>query len=190
MTQAITSTGLQGFLAWLKQDQPNVYAAVAAKIQQAVPRGFSGFNGSVAKGIRLAQGRRSMRLRGYGGLGSCCAPAMSMVGICSALQTPQVCIETTCAANTGTTCNSTLTGVANIISATAGAVLGQEQLDTYNNIVGQQLQRASTGLYPLQISSRAAGLPLISGLGSSLSGSSGLLWLLGGGLLLWAVARK
>lgn len=190
MTQpAITATGFRGFLQWLKQDQPEVYAATALKIQQAVPRGFSGFNGSVVKNIRLSQGRRSMRLRGYGSLG-CCAP-LQAVGTCAALAVPQFCVETTCAANTGATCNSTLTGVANIIAATSGAVLGQEQQATYNSIVQQQLARASAGTYPLAIYSRSSGIPLITGLVSGLGGSSGTLLLVGGGvLLLWLLSSR
>jgi hypothetical protein len=140
----------------------------------------------MVKSMRLGQGRRSMRLRGYGSLG-CCAP-LQAVGTCAALAVPQFCVETTCAANTGPTCNSTLTGVANIIAATSGAVLGQEAQNTYNSLVQQQLSRASAGSYPLSISSRSVGVPLITGLTSS---SSGTLLLLGGGLLLvWALSRR
>jgi hypothetical protein len=180
MTATIQTTGLRGFLQWLQQDQPAIYAATAAQIQKAVPRGFSGFNGAVTQKIRLSQGRRSMRLRGYAGFG-CCAPLQS-VGLCAAMApapsfnfcSPNV----SCAANMGPTCNSTLTGVANIISSVAGAALSQEQLNSYNNMVQQQLQRASSGTWPLGVTSASLGIQKIGG-------ASGSTWLLlGGGLLL------
>jgi hypothetical protein len=183
MTQAITATGLKGFLQWLQQDQPSVYAATAAKIAKAVPRGFSGFNGSALTNMRLSQGKRSMRLRGYGALGCCTAScaAIASVSTCSIAVAPNVCIDTSCAANSGATCASSLTGVANIISSTTSAVLTAQQQAAYNQMLQTQLQRASSGLTPLTVSSTASGLPLISGLTSS---SSGTLLLLGGGALL------
>jgi hypothetical protein len=172
MTQAITDTGLKGFLLWLKQDQPGVYAATATKIAKAVPKGFSGFNGSVATSRRLAAGRRSMRLRGFG---DCCG--MSSVGICAALTTPNICIDTSCAANSGATCSSSLTGIANIINSVTGAALSVAQQAQYNSIVNSQLARANSGLAPLTLSSTASGVPLLSGLTSS---SGGTLLLVGG----------
>lgn len=183
MTQAITATGMRGFLQWLQQDQPAVYEAAASKIAKAAPRSFSGFNGSVLRSMRLASGRRSMQLRGYGSLGDCgatCGISLASVPTCSIAVAPNVCIDTSCAANTGTTCSSSLTGVANIISAVAGAALTAQQQATYNNMVSTQLARAQSGLQPLVLSSTAAGVPLIPGLTSS---SSGTLMLVGGAAL-------
>jgi hypothetical protein len=182
--QAISATGLKGFLQWLQQDQPGIYAATASKIAKAVPKGFSGFNGSAKTAARLAVGRRSMRLRGYGGLGCC---AIQSVGTCAATgSTPNFCIDTSCAANSGATCASSLTGVANIISSVAGAALSASEANTYNNLVQTQLARASTGLSPLQLSSTTAGVPTVT---SALSGSTGTLLLVAGaGLLLWMLA--
>lgn len=182
--QAISATGLKGFLQWLQQDQPGIYAASASKIAKAVPKGFSGFNGSAKTAARLAVGRRSMRLRGYGGLGCC---AIQSVGTCAATgSTPNFCIDTSCAANSGATCASSLTGVANIISSVAGAALSASEANTYNNLVQTQLARASTGLSPLQLSSTTAGVPTVT---SALSGSTGTLLLVAGaGLLLWMLA--
>lgn len=173
MTQVISDTGLKGFLLWLKQDQPGVYAATAAKIAKAAPRGFSGFSGSVATARRLASGRRSMRLRGFG---DCCG--IQSVGLCAALATPNVCIDTSCAANSGATCASDLTGIANIINSVTGAALSVAQQSQYNSILQSQLTRASSGLPPLTLSSTASGVPLLSGL---TSGGTGTLLLLGGG---------
>lgn len=171
MTQAaITDTGLKGFLLWLKQDQPAVYKATAAQIAKAVPRGFSGFNGSVLMTRRLGAARRSMRLRGLGDSCFC------SVGICAALATPNICIDTSCAANSGATCSSSLTGIANIINSVTGAALTAAQQAQYNQILQSQLGRASSGLPPLVLSSSGAGIPLLSGL----TGSSGTLLLVGG----------
>jgi hypothetical protein len=178
MTQkAITATGLKGFLQWLQADQPGVYAAAASKIAKAVPKGFSGFNGSVLTTRRLAAGRRSMRLRGYGALGDCSC-MLSAVATCSTMATPDFCLETSCAANSGATCASSLTGIANIINSVTGAALSAQQQANYNSMVQSQLARASTGLPPLTLSSTAAGVPLLSGL---TSGGTGTLLLFGGG---------
>ena len=182
--QAIGATGLKGFLQWLQQDQPAIYAATASKIAKAVPKGFSGFNGSAKTAARLAVGRRSMRLRGYGGLGCC---AVQSVGTCAATDcTPNFNICTSCAANSGATCSSSLTGVASIINSVAGAALSASELANYNSMVQSQLARASTGLPPLTLSSGAVGVPTVS---SALSGSTGTILLVAGaGLLLWMLA--
>jgi hypothetical protein len=174
--QAITDTGLKGFLLWLKADQPGVYAATASKIAKAAPRGFSGFNGSVKMSRRLAVANRSMRLRG---LGDCCG--LTSVGICSALMSPNICIETSCAANSGSTCSADLTGIANIINSVTGAALTAAQQAQYNSMINSQLARAQTGLPPLTLSSSSSGIPLLSGLAG---GSTGTLLLLGGGAVL------
>lgn len=178
---AINATGLKGFLQWLQQDQPAIYAATAAKIAKAVPKGFSGFNGSVKTARRLAVGQRSMRLRGYGSLGCC---AIQSIGTCAATScTPNFNIDTSCAANSGATCSSSLTGIASIISSVAGAAMDASEASTYNNLVQTQLGRASTGLSPLQLSSTTAGVPT---LGAALSGTAGTVLLVAGaGLLLW-----
>jgi hypothetical protein len=182
--QAISATGLKGFLQWLQQDQPAIYSATAAKIAKAVPKGFSGFNGSAKTAARLAVGRRSMRLRGYGALGCC---GIQSVGTCAATAcTPNFSIDTSCAANSGATCASSLTGVANIINSVAGAALSASEASTYNSLVQTQLARASTGLSPLQLSSTTAGVPTIAGLTSGSTGT--LLLVAGAGLLLWMLA--
>jgi hypothetical protein len=178
--QAISDTGLKGFLLWLKQDQPAVYKATAAKIAQTVPRGFSGFNGSLKMTRRLAAANRSMRLRG---LGDCCG-GLTTVGICSALASPNICIDTSCAANSGTTCSSSLTGIANIINSVTGAALSASQQASYNQILQQQLARANSGLPPLTVSSSASGIPILSGLSGLTSGGTGTLLLVGGGAVL------
>jgi hypothetical protein len=182
--QAIGATGLKGFLQWLQQDQPAIYAATATKIAKAVPKGFSGFNGSAKTTRRLAAGRRSMQLRGYGSLGCC---AIQSVGTCAATScTPNFNIDTSCAANSGATCASSLTGVADIISSVAGAALDASEASTYNSLVQTQLNRASTGLSPLQLSSTTAGVPIVAG---ALSGTTGTVLLVAGaGLLLWLLS--
>jgi hypothetical protein len=192
MTAAISSTGMRGFLQWLQQDQPAIYAATAAKISKAAPKGFSGFNGSVVQNMRLAQGKRSMRLRGYSLSGCCgsmgCGVSLSTVQPACAIA-PNVCIDTACAANSGTTCASTLTGVANIITAASSAVLSAQQQSAYDSLVSTQLQRAQSGLTPLSLSSTAAGVPVVSGSSLGVSTNSGTLLLIGGALLLlWAIA--
>lgn len=185
MTASITATGLKGFLQWLQQDQPAIYAATAAKIAKAVPKGFSGFNGSALTSARLRVGRRSMALRGYGALGCC---GIASVGTCAATSyTPNFCFatsSTSCtasAANSGATCSASLSGVASIIGAVAGAALSASQANAYNTLISTQLARASTGLSPLQLSSSAAGVPT---LGGALAGSTGTLLLVGGAAVL------
>jgi hypothetical protein len=192
-TQAISATGLKGFLQWLQYDQPAIYAATAAKIAKAAPRGFSGFNGSTLASMRLAQGRRSMRLRGY--LGGCCAGSCMLAPVPSVscvTPMPNVCIDVSCAANSGATCASSLTGVANIITAVSGAALNASQAAAYNSMVQSQLARASTGLSPLTLSSVSAGVPIVSAssLGLTASSSSTLLWIGGGALLLWMLLGR
>jgi hypothetical protein len=186
MTQATSATGFKGFLQWLKSDQPAVYAATAPKLVRAVPKGFSGHNASALTNIRLRQGRRSMQLRGYR-LGGCCG--LQNVQTCCGTPPPVgVCIDTSCAANSGSTCSSTLTGVANIISSVASSALNAQQQATYNAMLQSQLQRAQGGLSPLTLSSTAAGIPTISGSSLGLSSGTGTLLLIGGGLaLLWAL---
>lgn len=186
MTPAVSTTGLRGFLQWLQADQPAVYAAAAKQIAKAVPKGFSGFNGSALMSRRLAAGRRSMALRGYAGLGDC-GCGISSVGTCATLGVSSInfgCnVETSCAANSGATCAPSLTGIANIINSVAGAALTAQQNAAYNQLVQTQLSRASTGLSPLQLSSSEAGIPTIAGL---TSGSTGTLLLVGGaGVLLY-----
>lgn len=193
MTQAIAATGLKGFLQWLQQDQPAIYAATAAKIAKAVPRGFSGFNGSTLTSMRLQQGRRSMRLRGY--LGGCCGPSScilaSVPSVSCVTPAPNVCIDVSCAANAGATCATALTGVANIITAVSSAALNAQEAATYNNMVQSQLARASTGLSPLTLSSSAVGVPVLSNNALGITSSSNT-WLLIGGaaLVLWLLAKK
>jgi hypothetical protein len=185
MTTAISATGMRGFLQWLQQDQPAIYAATATKIARAAPRAFSGYNSSVLTGMRLAGGRRSMALRGYAGLGCCGSSCVTLasVGCGGAIAPVGVCIDTSCAANSGTTCASALTGVANIISAVSGAALGASAASSYNTLVQTQLARAQQGLPPLTLTSSAAGVPTIA---SALGSSSGTLLLVGGGaLVLW-----
>jgi hypothetical protein len=184
--QAISATGLKGFLQWLQQDQPAIYAATASKIAKAVPKGFSGFNGSAKTSHRLAIGRRSMQLRGYGGLGCC---GIQSVGTCAAtcgMSAVNIC--TSCAANGGSTCSSSLSTVASIVTSAASALLGCcNASSTYSGIVSSQLGRAGSGLSPLTISSAGAGVPVVAGTG--LSGSTGTVLLIAGaGLLLWMLS--
>jgi hypothetical protein len=185
--QAIGSTGLRGFMKWLQQDQPAVYAATAAKIAKAAPKGFSGFNGSALRAALLRSGRRSMQLRGYGGLGCC---GIQSVGTCSATCGTSAInwgTCTSCAANTGATTGTCLTGIANIINSVAGAALTVQQQSEYSSLVQQQLGRAQAGSSPLTISSSSAGVPLIGGL----SGTGSVLLLVGGaGVLLYLLSRK
>lgn len=183
MTQAITATGLRGFLQWLQADQPAIYAATAKQIAKAVPRGFSGFNGSVLQTRRLRAGNRSMRLRGFG---DCCG--VQSVGICAALTTPSICFDTSCAANTGTSSAVDLTGIANIINSVSGAALSASEASSYNSMVQSQLARAQQGLAPLTLTSGAAGIRTIAS--SLTSGTGGTILLIGGAaVLLWLLAK-
>lgn len=180
MTAAITATGLKGFLKWLQQDQPAVYAATAAAIAKAAPKGFSGFNGSALRTAQMRTGRRSMHLRGLG----CC---LCSVGVCAAtcgsssINWGSTC--TSCAANTGAyTCNSSLTGIANIITSVTGAALTAAQQSQYNALLQQQLSRAGSGLPPQTLSSSGVGVPQIGSLGTS---GSLMLWLGGSAVVLY-----
>lgn len=186
MTQSITATGPKGFLQWLKQDQPAVYAATASKIARAAPRAFSGINASALTNIRLRQGRRSMNLRGYR-LGGCCG-LQSVTTCCGTPAPVGVCIDTSCAANSGTTCATSLTGIANIIGSVTNAALTAQQQSAYNQMLQSQLARAQSGLTPLTLSSTGVGVPTITSSALGLSSSAGTLLLVGGGIaLLWAL---
>jgi hypothetical protein len=186
-TKPIAQTGLKGFLLWLKQDQPGIYQATAAAIAKAAPKGFSNYNASVVTRMRKSQGRRSMAQ--FGSLGDDSDSMLQSVSFDSSdssLLPDDISYapDTSTVANSGTTDAATLNSVANIINSVAGAALGEQQQQTYSQLVNAQLARAQQGTNPLVLSSRTAGIPL---LGSLTSSSGGLLVLGIGAVVLLAL---
>jgi hypothetical protein len=91
------------------------------------------------------------------------------------------------AANTGVSSTPVASAIGSVIGAASSVYMTSQQAALQNSIVQTNLQRAAAGLPPLNTSLSASGVPIVSSTGTL--GSSGmLLMLLGGGLLLWAVA--
>lgn len=166
----ITDTGIRGYLKWLQRDQPAVYRIAAPHIAQRVPGAFSDHEQSLALGALFdTTGGAVPGVTTYFGDDS-----TDTTGASSGVQ-PDVAT----AANTGAASPSIISDIANLVTQAAQAVKGyqltQAQINTYNQLNQQQLQRAASANTPLTISSSSLGIPLLS------SASPGTI--LGGGVV-------
>lgn len=197
----ITDTGMRGFLKWYQREQPELYQQVAPKIATLAPEVFGDYNQSVTASVRnlaayTAQRRRTRVLGrlgqdttdyGYNLNPDLTVSTSSITGVGSdvpqgaidavALQTPP--IDTADAANTSTTPGTTTSAIGSMIAGITGLYVAANQQQTANAITQLQLQRASQGLSPLNISMGANGVPTITGI----SGSLGTVLLIGGAAL-------
>jgi len=192
MPGSITATGLKGYLQWLKTDQPALYAKLANQIAQAVPKGFSDYNQSLVRNIRVRQARDARALkRGMSGLGQDPSDPFDFLQpvnvtpdfgdpLAVDLTTQQTDVAE--AANSGSTLSTIANTVSQLVNTAASGYLTVQQAQAYQQLNNAQLQRAAAGLPPLQVSSTGSGIPLITGSGSL--GSSGILLLAGGAVLL------
>ena len=199
----ITATGLRGYLMWLKQDQPGLYQRVANQIAQAVPKGFSDYNQALVRSIRVAAVNRRRMLSGLGQdsdadlfqsitfdpnsidpseVASLTDPFnldTSVTGITMPTISYAPTQDVATAANTGSTASTIASAVSSIVNTAANTYLSSQQAQAYQQLNQAQLQRAAAGLPPLSVTSTGQGIPLISGVSSVFSGSSGGLLLIG-----------
>lgn len=159
----ITDTGIRGYLKWLQQDQPQLYVKAAPLIAQSVPGAFSDREQSLGMGYLMqgfADDSSAIGVTTYFGDGSSSSSASAA--------TPDV----ASAANAGASSPDITSQIGSIISNLASAFttvkLGQDQLNTLNQVNQIQLQRAQAGLPPLNTSSLQLGVPTVNfGLSSS-----------------------
>jgi hypothetical protein len=172
--QPITDTGVKGFLKWLQQFQPGVYAQIAPELPRKAPQLFSDFE--------AAGGTLGAYQRGLSGLGddSLLQP-IDVSGASDATAIPSV--DVADAANSGTADSSSTDWLSSLISGVSQAYMTVSQQQQQQQIVSAQLQRAQAGLPPLTITPTQAGVPQIGvGLSSSktllIAGGLGLVGLL------------
>jgi len=208
----ITTTGIRGYLLWLKREQPAVYAKLAPALPTIAPSAFSHYMGSAITRTRKLAGVGSLRARngvvlvaGLGRLGQSADdldpvysdvdlsystdPDLTNYTIAQGASNPEITNaptpETTAAANTGAGTPSTqVAAIGALATGITGLAITGMQLSTANEINQLQLQRAQAGLAPLNIGMNANGVPTITGTG--LSGSGMLIVLLIAGLVLFA----
>jgi hypothetical protein len=192
----VTETGIQGFLKWLQRENPTAYQQIAPALPAVDPRMFSDYSQSRAQIVRGRAGVASLAARAgrMGALGqaeySTQIPTLSEsdltpinVSVDDSTLTTAVPtnVDTTDAANQGSgTSTASTDWISSAIHGITSLWLTKSQLQTSQAITNLQLQRAQSGLSPLNIGLGANGIPMISG--SALGGGSTLL-LLGGGLL-------
>jgi hypothetical protein len=193
----ITDTGVRGYLKWLQQDQPNLYAYVAPLIAQKFPQAFSDHEQSVALGWLSDTTGAAIGDTTYFGESSPFDDSASVVvstsasGSSSAGAGPDV----ASAANTGATSTSVAQGIANLVTAAAQAAsqyqLTQAQIQQINNVNQQQAQHIAAGNPPLSISTSSFGIPFISGLSTTQTAVGGTFTLLAiGAGVLWLLSSR
>lgn len=166
--QQIDATGMQGFLKWLQQFQPAVYAQIAPELPRKAPQLFSDFE--------AAGGVSGAATRGMSGL----SDDPSAVGLqpidltaIDASQAPTV--DVADAANVGPVDSSSTNWLSSLINGASQAFLTVSQQQQQQSIVNAQLQRAQAGLPPLTVTPGQAGIPQIS------IGTSSNTWLMAAG---------
>lgn len=158
----ITEKGPKGFLKWLKQDQPKLYAAIAPKLAQMV-----------------ISAKKTNALSGFGDPLTDSLTADFTVDTSALTNLPALNIDT--AASSAPASSSFSTVLQTLIQGAGAALLTKQQLDTAQKVTDIQLQRAQQGLAPLNTS--ALGLPGV-GVNVGLSDSTSKLVMYGGLALL------
>lgn len=168
--QDIHDTGSRGFLKWLQQFQPGIYAKVAPTLAQKAPQLFSDFEAAGG-----ALGAYQRRLSGLGDT------SLVPIDLSAADTTTVPSVDVADAANSTATDGSTANWLSSLIGGVSSAFMTVTQAQSNQAIINAQLQRAQQGLPPLSIAPGANGVPTISAM-AGLSSSSWLL--IGGGVLL------
>ena len=164
MMQAISATGMKGFLQWLQQDQPAVYAATGGGSRKRRRADFP------ASTVRCCVTSAWPRV---GAAWPCAAtgpwgvvPPPAGVVPWQPLQPARLRWPRTWVASTrpvrpipGPRARAQLTGVANIISAVSGAALSASDGELQQPGLDPAMTRAQQGLSPLTLSSTTAGIP-------------------------------
>ncbi len=214
--QPIKDTGIKGFLKWFAREQPEIYKKIAPQLPRVAPAAFSGFNGGGWREIYASEFRhRSPQNLGQYASYTSYAPQVDYSAqLASSPLTAEISlpaytaytssptsasgtismppIDTYTAANSGTASSTTTAQIgATIAAATLAAGLTVAQANAQNNLVQAQLQRAQSGLRPMNTTLSSVGVPTVGG-SSLLSGNTGLLLLLalGGGAILLATSKK
>lgn len=170
--QAITDTGMKGFLKWLQQFQPAVYAKIAAQLPSKAPQLFSDFE--------AAGGTLGAYQRGLSGLGDATTGLdLQSIDVTGDASSAIPTVDVADAANSGTTDSSSTDWLSSLINGVSQGFMTVTQAQTQQQLVNTQLQRAQAGLPPLSITPGTNGVPTIS-----VAGVSGSKWLLAGGALL------
>jgi hypothetical protein len=182
------STGMRGFLQWLKNDQPGIYAKLVPQLPKIAPGIFVTQKlGNLRALYQDAFKRREPQ--GFGALG--CYFSIPCVGpICPGpLPTANICdlttidVGTICPGpaptasyscptpsssqiSTGATTATTAAAVGSAVNQIAGAVLTATQAATLASIIQSQLSRAQNGEAPASVSSKTLGVPTVSTSGS------------------------
>ncbi len=165
--QPINATGVKGFLKWLQQFQPAIYAKIAPELPRKAPELFSDFEAS--------GGIAGYMSRGLEGLGDDASLGLQPINL-TATDMAVPTVDVADAANSGTASSSSTDWLSSLINGVSQAYMGVTNAQTQQQIVNAQLQRAQAGLPPLTITPGEAGVPQI-GIGSSSRG-----WLIGAGL--------
>ncbi len=172
----IQDTGIRGYLKWLQQDQPGLYAAIAPQIVAQAPEAFSDYEQS--RGMSTLMG-------------------LSDDGVTTTFDTtdtfnPSATVtapDVASAANSGSSSPSVTSIISSLVAAAGQVFLAKSQVDTLQNVNNIQLQRAQAGLPPLNTSSLSLGIPQISlsqstltggGIALAVGGLLGLAWLMKG----------
>jgi hypothetical protein len=171
----ITATGTRGFLLWLKEFQPAVYAKIAPTLPAQAPDLFTEFESAGG-----ALGAYSRGLNGLGSNGSGTDVSLQPISI-SSFDTSVPTVDVASAANSSGPSSSTSSWLSSLINGVSSAYMGYTQAQNQQAIVNAQLQRAQAGLPPLDIAPGANGIPTISV--SSIT-SSPVLWIAGGALVI------
>jgi hypothetical protein len=162
--QAITDTGIRGFLKWWAQVQPGLYPHVAVAVTERVPAAFSDYHAGNWKIAGLGQ-----------------ADALQTLTFDPASIQPLP-VDIPTAANDGAASSTLTDTIGNIVKGISTLYLTKKQADIQQQVVNTQLQRAALGLSPLPQSLANLGVPQVS-VGLSTGTGTGIA-LIGGGLLL------
>jgi hypothetical protein len=141
----ITATGTKGFLMWVKQSYPSVYAEVAKRMNAGLQT-MAGLGDDSA-----------MLSESYGGVDY------------SMTQNPPVSVsmvnDPAATASTASTSSAVASSLNNIVNTAANVVLGLGQQQLQQTVLSTQLARAQAGLPPLNLQgSSMSPLVLIGGL--------------------------
>jgi hypothetical protein len=151
--QAISDTGMRGFLKWAKREYPAaIYQQIANGVQQQIPQAFSSY---------MLGGWRKFARLSLNGLGD-------------------TSVDTSDAANSGASDINWGTTISQIIGTATGAYLDVQQQQNQNAIVQTQLQQAQAGKPPLNVSLGSSGISFGTTTGLS---AGGLLIIAGLGFL-------
>jgi hypothetical protein len=169
MAREVKEKGTKGFLIWLHENQPEVWRAIAPKVEQRVRASQNYGAATIANNATLQ------------GLGDA-APSIDFVNtpvdVSSMVDTystaiPTVNIPTIIdSTSQNATTPATSSWLSSLISGAAQAWSTVTQAQTQQKVTNIQLQRAQAGLAPLNIDPKTLGLSSTSSSGFSLSGNT------------------